>query len=83
MKWKFQNAYYSSWLDQKDKRLATEEKGESKRRKQLQRELEWVKMSPKGRHAKNKARIGAYEKMLNQEQDTGIRQKLYLSLINS
>jgi energy-dependent translational throttle protein EttA len=61
---------YSSWLDQKDKRLATEEKGESKRRKQLQRELEWVKMSPKGRHAKNKARIGAYEKMLNQEQDT-------------
>ena len=54
---------YSSWLDQKTKRLALEEKTESKRRKTLERELEWVRMAPKARRAKQKARIGAYEKM--------------------
>lgn len=56
---------YSSWLDQKIKRLELEEKTESKRRKTLERELEWVRMSPKARHAKSKARISAYENMLN------------------
>ena len=54
---------YSSWLEQKTKRLALEEKTESKRRKTLERELEWVRMAPKARQAKQKARIGAYEKM--------------------
>src|SRR5574344_599219 len=54
---------YSSWLDQKTKRLAMEEKQESKRRKTLERELEWVRMAPKARHAKSKARLGAYEKL--------------------
>src|ERR1041384_4544085 len=58
---------YSSWLDQKQKRLAQEEKSESKRQKALERELEWVRMSPKGRHAKGKARLSAYEKLLSQE----------------
>lgn len=58
---------YSSWLEQKQKRLAQEEKTESKRQKTLERELEWVRMSPKGRHAKAKARLSAYEKLLNQE----------------
>ncbi len=58
---------YSSWLDQKQKRLASEEKSESKRQKTLQRELEWVRMNPKGRQAKAKARLGAYEKLLGQE----------------
>jgi ATP-binding cassette ChvD family protein len=58
---------YSSWLDQKSTRLAQEEKQESKRRKTLERELEWVRMSPKARHAKSKARLGAYEKMLNED----------------
>ncbi len=58
---------YSSWLDQKQKRLAQEEKSESKRQKSLERELEWVRMNPKGRHAKGKARLGAYEKLLSQE----------------
>jgi len=58
---------YSSWLEQKQKRLQIEEKGESKRRKTLERELEWIRMSPKGRHAKAKARIGAYESLLSQE----------------
>lgn len=58
---------YSSWLDQKKKRLAQEEKSESKRQKALERELEWVRMNPKGRHAKGKARLGAYEKLLSQE----------------
>ena len=53
---------YSSWLDQKTKRLAQEEKAESKRRKTLERELEWVRMAPKARQAKQKARLGAYEK---------------------
>ena len=54
---------YSSWLEQKEKRLAQEEKTESKRRKTLQRELEWIRMSPKGRQAKGKARLNAYEKL--------------------
>ena len=54
---------YSSWLDQKTKRLEMEEKTESKRRKTLQRELEWVRMAPKARQAKQKARLGAYEKL--------------------
>ena len=54
---------YSSWLEQKTKRLAQEEKAESKRRKTLERELEWVRMAPKARQAKQKARLGAYEKM--------------------
>jgi ATP-binding cassette ChvD family protein len=58
---------YSSWLDQKSKRLQQEEKQESKRRKTLERELEWVRMSPKARQAKSKARLGAYEKMLNED----------------
>lgn len=58
---------YSSWLDQKQKRLAQEEKTESKRQKALERELEWVRMSPKGRHAKGKARLSAYEKLISQE----------------
>jgi sulfate-transporting ATPase len=58
---------YSSWLEQKSDRLEQEEKGESKRRRTLQRELEWVKMSPKGRRAKGKARLNAYDKLLNEE----------------
>jgi ATP-binding cassette ChvD family protein len=58
---------YSSWLDQKSKRLAQEEKSESKRQKTLQRELEWVRMAPKARHAKSKARLAAYEKMMNED----------------
>ena len=58
---------YSSWLEQKSQRLAQEEKQESKRRKTLERELEWVRMAPKARHAKSKARLGAYEKMLNED----------------
>jgi ATP-binding cassette ChvD family protein len=58
---------YSSWLEQKEKRLAKEEKEESKRRKTLQHELEWIRMSPKGRHAKSKARIQAYEELLGKE----------------
>ncbi|MCL4481754.1 MAG: energy-dependent translational throttle protein EttA [Bacteroidetes bacterium] len=58
---------YSSWLEQKQKRLEMEEKGASKRRKTLERELEWVRMSPKARQAKSKARLGAYEKLLNED----------------
>ncbi len=58
---------YSSWLEQKEKRLSLEEKKESNRRKTLQRELEWIKMSPKGRRSKSKARISAYEKLMGQE----------------
>jgi ATP-binding cassette ChvD family protein len=60
---------YSSWLDQKRARLQREEKSESKRQRTLQRELEWIRMSPKGRHAKSKARISAYEALVNQEMD--------------
>ncbi len=59
---------YSSWLDQKTKRMAQEEKSASKRQKTLQRELEWVRMAPKARQAKGKARLNSYEQMLNQEQ---------------
>ena len=59
---------YSSWLDQKTKRLAKEEKQASKRRKTLERELEWVRMNPKGRQSKNKARLSNYENLLSQEQ---------------
>ena len=59
---------YSSWLEQKTTRMAQEEKQASKRRKTLERELEWVRMAPKARQAKSKARLGAYDKMLNEEQ---------------
>jgi ATPase subunit of ABC transporter with duplicated ATPase domains len=59
---------YSGWLEQKSKRLAQEEKTESKRRKTLERELDWIRMSPKARHAKSKARIGNYNKLLNEDQ---------------
>jgi ATP-binding cassette ChvD family protein len=59
---------YSGWLEQKEKRLAQEEKGESDRRKTLQRELEWIRMSPKGRHAKSKARITQYEKLFQDDE---------------
>ncbi len=58
---------YSSWLEQKQQRLAQEEKQESDRQRTLQRELDWIHMSPKGRHAKAKARINSYEQLLNQE----------------
>jgi len=58
---------YSSWLDQKQKRLAQEEKSESKRQKALERELEWVRMNPKGRHAKGKARLSNYEKLISED----------------
>lgn len=60
---------YSSWLEQKRQRLAIEEKQESKRQKALAEELDWVRMNPKGRHAKSKARIAAYEKMLAEQKD--------------
>ena len=59
---------YSSWLDQKTKRMAQEEKSASKRRKTLERELEWVRMAPKARQAKGKARLNNYERMLNEDQ---------------
>ena len=59
---------YSSWLDQKTKRMAQEEKQVSKRRKTLERELEWIKMAPKARHAKGKARLNSYEALLNEDQ---------------
>ncbi len=58
---------YSSWLEQKSTRLAQEEKQESKRKKTLERELEWVRMSPKARHAKSKARLSAYDKLMNED----------------
>lgn len=60
---------YSSWLDQKSQRLAQEQKTEDKRQKTLERELEWIRMSPKGRHAKSKARINDYEKMVANESE--------------
>lgn len=60
---------YSSWLEQKQNRLKQEEKSESQRQKTLERELEWIRMSPKGRHAKSKARITSYEKLLNEENE--------------
>ena len=60
---------YSSWLEQKQKRLQVEEKRETERQRTLQRELEWIRMSPKGRHAKSKARISSYETLLQQESE--------------
>ncbi len=60
---------YSSWLEQKSQRLAQEQKTEDKRQKTLERELEWIRMSPKGRHAKSKARINEYEKMVATESE--------------
>ena len=60
---------YSSWLEQKQKRLQVEEKRETERQRTLQRELEWIQMSPKGRHAKSKARINSYEALLKQESE--------------
>jgi len=59
---------YTSWLEQKTKRMEMEEKQASKRRKTLERELEWVRMAPKARHAKGKARLGAYDRLLNEDQ---------------
>jgi ATP-binding cassette ChvD family protein len=59
---------YTSWLEQKTKRMEQEEKQASKRRKTLERELEWVRMAPKARHAKGKARLGAYDRLLNEDQ---------------
>jgi sulfate-transporting ATPase len=64
---------YSSWLAQKQQRLSQEEKTESERQKTLQRELEWIRMSPKGRHAKGKARISSYEQLLAQESEKHAR----------
>src|SRR5574338_567340 len=60
---------YSSWLEQKEQRLEKEQKADDKRTKTLQRELEWIRMSPKGRHAKSKARINDYEKLISQESE--------------
>jgi ATP-binding cassette ChvD family protein len=62
---------YSSWLEQKQESLRVEEKRESERQKTLQRELEWIRMSPKARHAKAKSRITAYDKLLNEEKEKG------------
>ncbi|MDQ1274153.1 MAG: energy-dependent translational throttle protein EttA [Planctomycetota bacterium] len=64
---------YSSWLEQKQKRLQQEEKQETERQKTLQRELEWIRMSPKGRHAKSKARINSYESLLEQQSENRIK----------
>ncbi len=70
---------YSSWLEQKQKRLQLEEKQESERQKTLERELEWIRMSPKGRHAKSKARINSYEDLFNQETQKKIQeQEIYI-----
>ncbi|OQX20758.1 MAG: energy-dependent translational throttle protein EttA [Desulfobulbaceae bacterium A2] len=70
---------YSSWLEQKGKRLAVEEKRESERQQTLRRELEWIRMSPKGRHAKSRARINAYEELAAQEQEKRGRElEIYL-----
>ncbi len=65
---------YSSWLDQKQARLAQEEKQETKRQKSLQKELEWIRMSPKARHAKSKARISAFEKLYNEDRPERIEE---------
>ena len=70
---------YSSWLEQKQKRLRLEEKQESEKQKTLERELEWIRMSPKGRHAKSKARINSYENLLNQEMQKKFQdQEIYI-----
>ena len=65
---------YSSWLDQKDKRLATEERQGSVRRRALQRELEWIRTNPKGRQSKSKARIAAYERMVEEKADQKVKE---------
>src|SRR5881275_3153054 len=65
---------YTSWLEQKQERLRREEKSESQRQKTLERELEWIRMSPKGRHAKGKARINSYESLLSQETQQKIQE---------
>ena len=65
---------YSSWLEQKKNSLQQEEKTESERQKTLQRELEWIRMSPKGRHAKSKARITSYETLLRQDTEKGLKE---------
>ncbi len=72
---------YSSWLEQKSQRLAKEEKSASKRQKTLERELEWVRMAPKGRHAKSKARLANYDKLMSQDQ-TQKEEKLELYIPN-
>ena len=70
---------YSTWLEQKEKRLAQEEKSQTKRQKTLEKELEWVRMSPKARHAKQKARINAYETMLGEEtKEKELRLELFI-----
>jgi ATP-binding cassette ChvD family protein len=70
---------YSSWLEQKQERLRVEEKRESERQKTLQRELEWIRMSPKARHAKSKSRITSYEKLLKDEKEKGQKElELYI-----
>src|SRR5512139_3339673 len=70
---------YSSWLEQKQERLRVEEKRESNRQKTLQRELEWIRMSPKARHAKSKSRITSYEKLLKDEKEKGQKElELYI-----
>ena len=65
---------YSSWLDQKQQRLVQEEKSETKRQKTLQRELEWIRMAPRARQAKGKARLNAYEQLLNEDTAQKIEQ---------
>ena len=65
---------YSSWLEQKQRRLAIEEKAETRRQRTLERELDWIRMSPRARHAKGKARLNAYEELLNQETAQRIEQ---------
>ncbi len=72
---------YSSWLDQKTKRMSMEEKTASKRRKTLERELEWVRMAPKARHAKSKARLAAYDKLLGEDVKT-LDEKLEIFIPN-
>ena len=64
---------YSSWLEQKQKRLQQEEKQETERQKTLQREMEWIRMTPKGRHAKSKARIKSYESLLEHQDESQIK----------
>jgi ATPase subunit of ABC transporter with duplicated ATPase domains len=69
---------YSSWLDQKAKRLAQEEKQETKRQKTLERELEWVRMAPKARHAKSKARLHNYEKLASETKEREEKLELFI-----
>ena len=72
---------YSSWLEQKQERLRIEEKAESKRQKTLQHELEWIRMSPKARHAKSKSRITSYENLLKQEKEKGQKElEIYIPI---